>query len=462
MFVQKFYCFSTILMQRFLWFFLIIIALYHIIVTILWYGILWWNSQAIISISRDALRTLFFLFTFFSNTKRIKEYLKKRKNVRIWFVILIAFAILTSFLNWKTPSDIMIWIKYGLYYLVIFLTASFVWFAGIKKIDIRHISWSQRFILWIVFFGFIWQIMKIIKPEIFMNIGYWSFNDFYFGANPPIYYLTSFEWTTRWQWIFSGPNNYGYFLIAFLPLILLWWWKWLDKIKNIIKNPFSHLDILFVLLRILAIIMTLSRSAVIWMVLIVWLLSKEWIQKNKNIAIGVLGIFILSIIWLSILKSESTMNHVKAKLSYVWEIVDNPLWYWLGTSWPAIHHNGTMLPENYFMQLMLDIWTVGFIFWCMVIFQILLIFKWIEKWNLNSTGGVKRWENIINIELIYLHRKRLYIWRSVLFVIWLFLHVFEDSMVNYVFFIFFGILSWYLSKLYEIKVVPIKDLLIIK
>jgi hypothetical protein len=431
---------------------------------------LWWDSQAIISISRDTLRILFFVFVAITNIQKTKEYLKKRKNVRIWFVVLILFAILTSFLNWKTTGDMMIGLKYGLYYLVIFLTASFVWFAWIKKINIKHISWFQRFLLLIVSFGFLWQIIKIIRPEIFMNLGYGNFDDFYFGSNPPIYYLTSFEWTTRWQGIFSGPNNYGYFLIAFLPLVLLWWWKWLDKIKSIIKNPFWNLDILFVILRILAIVMTLSRSAIIWMILIIWLLSKDWIKKNKKIAIWIFWIFVLWMVWLSFLKSESTVNHIKAKLSYVWEIVDNPLWHWLGTSWPAVHHNGTMLPENYFMQLMLDIWTVWFIFWCMVIFQILLIFKWIQKWevttevsgqaNENWEMRNEKWEGNINTELIYLHRKRLYIWRSVLLVIWLFLHVFEDSMVNYLFFICFGILSGYLSKIFEWKNISFKSLFV--
>ncbi len=461
MFVFNFYCFSTILMQRFLWVFFVLIALYHIIVTILWYGILWWNSQAMISISRDAIRIVFFMIIIFSNIKQIKKYLQKRKNVRIRFVVLIVFATLTSLLNWKSPGDMMIWLKYGLYYLVVFLTASFIWFAGIKKININQISWVQRFLLWIVFFGFLRQLLKIIKPEIFMNIWYGSFDDFYFGSNPPIYYLTSFEGTTRRQWIFSGPNNYGYFLVAFLPLILLWRWKWLDKIKSIIKNPLWNLDVLFVLLRILAILMTLSRSAIIWMILITWILAKEWIRKNKKIAIWILWIFVLWIIWLSVLKHESTINHVQAKLSYVWEIVDNPLWHWLWTSWPAVHHNGTMLPENYFIQMMLDIWTVWFIFWCMVIFQILLIFKWIEKWEtknkiLNAKNISELWT--LNHELVYSHRKRFYIWRSILLVIWLFLHVFEDSMVNYLFFMCFGILSWYLSKIYDRKNISFKSL----
>lgn len=454
-------------MQRFFWVFFVLIALYHIIVTILWYWVLWWNSQAIISISRDALWIGFFLFIFFMNIKQVKKYLKKRKNVRIWFIVLIVFSLLTSFLNWKTLWDMMIWIKYWLYYIVIFLTASFVWFTSLKKINIKTISWFQWFLIFIVVFGFLRQIMKIIRPEIFMNLWYGNFDDFYFGANPPIYYLTSFEWTTRRQWIFAGPNNYWYFLVAFLPLILLWWWKWLDKIKDVAKNFLWNLDVLFALLRVLAIAMTLSRSAIIGMVLIVWLLSKELIKKNKKIAIWVFLVFILWIGWLSILKKELTINHINAKVNYVGEIINNPLWNGLGTSWPAVHHNGTMLPENYFMQLMLDVWTVWFIFWSIVIFQILLIFKWIQNSELKNQNSeiqnIKKPEEWITndqLTLVYLHWKRMYIWRSVLLVLWLFLHVFEDSMVNYLFFVCFGLLSWYLSNFCKANNVSFKSLFI--
>jgi hypothetical protein len=151
------------------------------------------------------------------------------------------------------------------------------------------------------------------------------------------------------------------------------------------------------------------------------------------------------------------MEHINAKFSYVKEIVNNPLWYWLGSSGPAIHHNGSMLPENYFMQLMLDIWTVWFIFWCIVILQMLLIFKWIKNIKPDPKENTKPWE--ISNELVYLHRNRFYIWRSVLLVIGLFLHVFEDSMVNYLFFISFGILSWYLSRFTKQENKSLKNLL---
>jgi len=442
-------------MQKFLWGFLWLIAIYHIIVTVLWYGIIWWESQAIISIARDMLWLIFVLVIFFWNFKKVKDYLKKWKNVRIRFVVLILFSLWISFLAWQSISNIMIWIKYDFFYLLIFLTASFVWFVWFKKLNKKQINWFQYFLMWILIFGFLWQIMKIIKPEIFMNIWYWKFDDFYFGANPPIYYLTGFEWTTRWQWLFSWPNNYGYFLIAFLPVILLWRWNWLKKIKYIIKNPFKNLNILFVILRILAIALTLSRAAIIATILIFILLAKDWIKKNKKVSMWILIILILLIAWLSMLKYESTIWHVKAKLWYVWEIIDNPLWHWLGSSWPAIHHEWTMLPENYFMQVMLDIGTVWFIIWAIVIFQILLIFK-------NIKLEFDKWNRSAEEEMALLHWQKLYMWRSLLLFIGLFLHVFEDSMVNYIFFIVFGLMSGYLSTLYKKNTIDFKELFLKK
>jgi hypothetical protein len=167
----------------------------------------------------------------------------------------------------------------------------------------------------------------------------------------------------------------------------------------------------------------------------------------------IFSLIIWGIILLSIIKSSSTLWHLQAKLWYINEIIAHPLWHWLGTSWPAVHHKWTMLPENYFMQIMLDIGTVWFILWTAVIFQILLIFKNIEDYIKKSKLDTEK-------ELAYLHWNGLYIGLIILFVIGLFLHVFEDSMVNYLFFISFWLISWYISKMYNIKNIKIKDLFI--
>jgi hypothetical protein len=60
-----------------------------------------------------------------------------------------------------------------------------------------------------------------------------------------------------------------------------------------------------------------------------------------------------------------------------------------------------MLPENYFMQIMLDVGTVGFIIWTLVLFQILLIFK-----NINLNIDNKKLD--ISDQMTFLQWKRLY------------------------------------------------------
>ncbi|MDR3168258.1 MAG: hypothetical protein LBU27_00390 [Candidatus Peribacteria bacterium] len=52
------------------------------------------------------------------------------------------------------------------------------------------------------------------------------------------------------------------------------------------------------------------------------------------------------------------MAHLTSKLGAIPQIINQPLGYGLGSSGPAIHHNGTMLPENYYFEILLDTGTV--------------------------------------------------------------------------------------------------------
>lgn len=91
-------------------------------------------------------------------------------------------------------------------------------------------------------------------------------DDFAFGVQPPIYYLTGYEGTLRWQGIFAGPNNYGYFLILFFPLILKIFPTRSLKYKNYSKSDWKNWS--FVLLWIITILATLSRTALIGMLVV--------------------------------------------------------------------------------------------------------------------------------------------------------------------------------------------------
>ncbi len=426
-------------MLKFLKGFFILIILYHIIVTVVCYWILWGQYPELPSLIRDWLRIVFFLLMFFAYFKDWKIYFKKRKYPWIAFVaVLIRWIIISMFVG-KSLSDILIWIKYWFFYMFIFLSASFLWFAWKNKLkNIKSLKSIWYWLIWIVIAWFVRQWAKLMRPDFFMQIWYGPLNDFFFGKNPPIYYLTGYEWTLRWQGLFSGPNNYGYFLVAFLPIILLLFKVQAKKWKELLMWKSNEtINLIFVLLWILAILLTLSRTAILWWALVFILLNINRIRKNKLKTWIIILIWIVVMTALSILKWSSTLGHIYAKLGSINRVIQQPMWMGLWTAGPAIHHNGTILPENYFIQVMIDIGTIWFILWAWVRYAVIVIEKRIKKTFVDNKNN--------NLE-IYLVRKYLNIGWLCLLLMWLFLHVFEDSMVNYLFFISYWIVTGYLSK----------------
>lgn len=434
--INKIYSISN-QMKKTIWSFLFLIVFYHVIITIFWYWFFPQLDQTKISIFRDLLWIIIVCVCAIWNIKSILPYLKKRKYIRITFGILIIFWIWISLLNNKWLSDIFIGLKYWFYYLWILLSASFIWFVWYKKLNKDDFLYFLYFILWIVIFGFIWQIAKIIYPDFFLNIGYGALNDFFYGQNPPLYYLTWFEWTMRRQWLFAGPNNYGYFLVGFFPILLIWIGKIKKQWKKI-RDKINILDLFLIFLWISAVVLTLGRWTFIGIVFAGIITYTAWIRKHKKIFTLLLWIFILAIAALSIIKWESTLWHIQSKLSILPYVFKNSLGYWLGSSGPAIHHNWQFLPENYFFQLLLDIGSLGFIIWALLIQQIIGLFRKIFIYSKNNKLDEKQ-------KIWYLYTKAFFVWFFCLLIVWIFLHVFEDSMVNYLFFIPMWIVLWYLT-----------------
>ncbi len=424
-------------MLRFLKVFLIYIILYHIIVTIFCYGIFWGNYQEVISMTRDSIRILFVLAVVITNIKQCKRFFSTRKYPLIALWVLLLFSIGISKWIGKSRYDIAIGIKYGLRYLIIFFTAAYIGYtlayAKNKERFTMFLRQCVYILVIIVIIGFVRQLTKLILPDFFHWIGYWPLKDFTFGDKPPIYYLTGYQWTLRRQGIFAGPNNYGYFLIAFLPVIMVVFRQKFISIKSFFTaNKQAILNTIIITIRIAAIIMTLSRTAYIGGIIGLALVNIQRIKKHKKIAIGICVLALAGIVGLSILKWSSTIGHIQAKFGSIAYVLKQPGGYGLWTSWPAIHHNGTILPENYYIQLMLDIGTIGFLIRSIVILNIIRLAKRIQK-------------HIQNKESIYFIRQGLNIGFFTLLIMGIFLHVFEDSMVNYLFFVIRWILTGYLS-----------------
>lgn len=138
----------------------------------------------------------------------------------------------------------------------------------------------------IVVVGRVWQLLKLLFPDVFHVLGYGKLDDYHFGVNPPLYYLTGFEGTLRWQGLFSGPNNYGYFLVAFLPVILtLFPIGSLKTWKSRTKQDWIALSV--VLLWLITLGATLSRAALIGAVIVFMLYYAPLLRKHKKVLIRV-------------------------------------------------------------------------------------------------------------------------------------------------------------------------------
>lgn len=429
-------------MLRFLGVFLAFIVSYHLFTTILWYGILNWPHLQQLLALKDIIRWLAIIFFITSHYSKLKSYFITRKKSRIIFGILIIYSIFISFLAGKTGYSMLVGLKYNFHFTAVFLSSTllghFLFFKhNTKKHRKNIILYSQYFLIFTVFIGIILQWLKIAYPERFQFLWFWPVGDFVFWQNPPVYYRTGPWGTPRRQGLFSGPNNYWYFLVALLPTIFLRRkTKYQSRKELFLLSPKKLLNLFFLVLRFSAIIMTFSRSALLGTTITLAGIYRHKILSHKKTSIAISIITVIGFTALSIRKRGSTQEHITKKLSGIQSVIDQPLWYGLGTAWPAIHHGGTILPENYYLQVATDIGTLGFIIRTLLIFQYLQIAKRIQS---NAQKHDEITQNI------FLHWKYLHIGWTTLLVLGLFLHVFEDSMVNYLFFVPLGILSGYLT-----------------
>lgn len=416
--------------------FLWVIAVFHILSVVLIYNTnswLWSTSMALI---RELVRSVFFviIIVFYSHKNHHKRFLEKFSTTIGLTIFLFSYSIIFSLLKWKWMFDIVIWIKYTLRYIAIFLMAIYIWSViqtqqeSEKKIK-QFISWLTKLIIGIIIGGIIRQLLKHTIPSFFYYLWYGPVGDFVLWSAPPLYYRTWPWWMPRLSWIFAGPNNYWYFLVLYSSFVLYWIQKKAKKSKWL----------LYWLLYWFSALTTLSRWVLVWIIsqcmTILYIARKKINYKIWYIfSFGITGALIILII-VSLYKWWSTIEHITKSMEWVKNIIQNPMWFWLWTAGPAIHYKWTLLPENYYLQLIADI---GF-FWA---------FIWLLLWiHIGS---------MIKQIIIKNNNKNIFIIGSMLLglgwlaVEWLFLHVFEDSMVNYLFFIPFWIILWYeIRKNYE-------------
>lgn len=410
--------------------FLIIIAFFHVVTTFLIFWLKIWNTSMLATI-REVSRLILLFITLITSIKLnfFITYIKKYFCLILSTLLLLTYWFILSYILWKWIYDIVIWIKYSIRYLFIFLGATFIWDTFFyKKQDITsYINRTIKLIYAIIFSGIIRQLSKFLYPSIFYHLWYWEIWNFVFNQSPPLYYRTWPWWLPRLSWIFSWPNNYWYFLVLF-------WWLILANPLKLVSNN----QLIKKVTYIISIFLTLSRWALLWLCLQLLIITKKYILKYKFLFTRITLSILILLGTVSLIKWWSSLEHFQNKLTWLYFIFDNPIWKGFWTSWPSIHFNWSILPENYYLQLIIDIGVLWFIFWVLLITYFIKLSTSVIKDYRVSNPNNNSSNDIVTTFIL------LSFWLLWLLFEWLFLHVFEDSMVNYIFFITYWIVFWYI------------------
>ena len=426
---------------------------------VMWLGIVWW--------ALFVWRKFWWLF------------IKTWQKTLIIFSLLLIRSVLRSWIQGDSWSMILVGFKYDLYPLFLLLSGIFLWFMMEQwwKQKQKWMLWKYIWFLmaFVLFWWLLMQIGKILIPDFFSWLGYGPVGDYIMWAKPPLYYRT---WPWGWmrlQGLFSGPNNYGYFLVSFFSVIvygifwwMLWWsqmsheirWRkmksdeehllwvtlWLKNIGFWSNSSFFALRSLLFLLYFVSLIRTFSRGVLVGVgvqiFFFIWFMKKS--RKKQLVWLSIFGFLVM--IWLSIRKWWSTVLHFQAWMDGIDAFLHNPWWYGLGSAGPAIHYEGVYLPENHYLQLLLDIGIPGFLLWMGVLRNI-----WKKNKELRvQSSELRQLENKHWNDNTMTNSWIIFDDQLVLFLFWLgflgllveglFLHVLEDSMVNYLFLVPFGIM----------------------
>ena len=390
---------------------------YQVIHTVLVFGIMDGTGHQIVSASKDLIRIFACIALMIWSYRMIKWYLHRRLWIWIICLITIWWSLIRSWYWWVDTNLIIIWFKYVIYPFVILLTATRRWYCisdNNLTTYLRRLSYiAIRIWIW----GFIWFGFKMMMPQLAMEWWYGPVGDFVVWSNPPIYYRTGAWGRPRYSWLMAWPNNLSYLLVGLWPLlIMLWKWSSYQYIKKV--------------WLILSGILTFSRSAwigALWQYIIIH--YRQYTIQNKYIKIIWISTMIC-IVWVLVwFKYDSTIWHLHSSIQAIHTRIQQPMGYGLWYSWPSALHHGSIIPENTYLQWLIDIGLIGTAWLIMIIVMIIRTIIAIDKKNLYRPMVYARGLGMIGLAIQGM-----------------FLHVLEDSTVNYLVLIVWWLLLWYISR----------------
>ncbi len=401
----------------FLFGFLVFIMVYHLISTFLVWKL--WFNKYLVSLSKDVLWIWFVLAVLVVNFSKLKNFIKDYFYLIVVFVLLIIISMTISLVEGLSLKQIVIWFKYDIWPLVVVLTALFI---GYKIAEVQKLDFVKKFFIILFCFIainlFVW-LTKILFPSFYQYfLWFWPIANFSPGNAPPVYY-TNWDWgIPRFSGFFSGPNNLWFFLVAFFPFLFY-------VSKKFFSKKIFYITNFFVLINW---ILTLSRWWILGTFVEILILFKNKILKHIWLSVfWLLGLFFLWIFLVNI-RDASTFDHARLTSQAVSMMKEHPLWYWLGMYWPSSFYLNEsykqakeFVPENTYLQIFLNTWILWWILW--LFFWILLIY-YSKKYKKNDVLWNVKWYLMIGL-----------IWLA---IEGMFLHVFDDSMLVYLYLVVLG------------------------
>lgn len=392
---------------------------------------------------------LFLLFGVFIKSYHKHDFSLKKiyhKNTLLWlttiFIASSAFFIYFPFMELKAAAVL------GFRYDVFFLLALICWlYAG----GIRHIrnyvlalSLITFAILWVFLpwylFGDISSLTKIF--------GYSSEVSTY-TANSCISFAQNVEGQHRFQGTFGGPIRFSVFLTIVACLFTGWFWSHKNSYTKIQKICIYTLILIPFLTAIFFSYSKTSMLGVAFAGVCMSLLSYKYIYRKKiwrKVYIFVTWIMTIPLMLIALLKWElflhlwSVLNRMDNLSKSLEMFFYNPFWYGLWIAGPASQIGNSIesagewiiatntvnkvhkfLPENWYVQILLEQWIIGF-----SIFMALIVLIAYRLFDL-----VKRKRDIFSISIFSAYL-------SLCFMA-LFTHAFEEAATSYILFLFIGI-----------------------
>lgn len=317
----------------------------------------------------------------------IYEFFKKRKFPKLDIIDYLIFSyiwywVIITLINWLWIKSIVYWWRYDFLFFIVFLIFKH-WkqFLKIKLNDLVILfiySASISLIFSILIKFRIWEDSLTIFG--FTDyISNWTYN----WAIPSYHGLEN-SWIRRFQWIFDSPNAMWFFLIIYTYLLV-----YLQKKKD---ELYVYL-IIFIFIWLL--VLTYSRSSLLWVILSTWfllILNLKYLYNKYKKTLLILVVIWLIIFWTSwiifqeklkniILRTSSTTGHFDRMKIWIDRFLEKPLWSWLAESWPAYRNiyvdkstkedEQYYIPESWFIQQLIEWWIIYFLVFVSIFLLIL-------------------------------------------------------------------------------------------